>query len=168
MEHRIIQQSDGEILKHWLQYSVPYGEYGTVKMRLAEACGIPSHTLNNWLYHKVRVPEPAKKMINKVTLEVSGKEIYFHAEKTIRFGKCTATLNAEPGRAFVCIMGSTLPLKLADKIDEAEGLSVSGVYKDDVEMSTIEISHRRELVFLLQLVVAAIEEVFGEAVEIIE
>ena len=68
--------TESEKLRHWLDYSVPRGEYNKQKRRLVEACLVSASTFNNWLYGKCRIPFSAKRDINRVTLEVSGVEIF--------------------------------------------------------------------------------------------
>lgn len=76
MKKEINQLTDAEKLRHWLDYSVPRGEYNKQKRRLVEACLVSVSTFNNWLYGKCRIPYSAKRDINRVTLEVSGIEIF--------------------------------------------------------------------------------------------
>lgn len=76
MQNEIKHPTDAEILRHWLDYSVPRGEYNKQKNRLVQECLVTVSTFNNWLYGKCRIPDSAKRDINRVTLEVSGKEIF--------------------------------------------------------------------------------------------
>ena len=76
MQKEIKYLTDAEILRHWLDFSVPRGEYNKQKRRLVEVCLVSKSTFNNWLYGKCRIPESGKRDINRVTLEFSGKEIF--------------------------------------------------------------------------------------------
>lgn len=76
MQTEIKCRTDAEILRHWLDYSVPRGEYNKQKMRLVEECLVSASTFKNWLYGKCRIPEAGKRDINRVTLEYSGIEIF--------------------------------------------------------------------------------------------
>lgn len=76
MQNEIKHPTDAEILRHWLDYSVPRGDYNKQKSRLVVECLVPVSTFNNWLYGKCRIPDSGKRDINRVTLEVSGKEIF--------------------------------------------------------------------------------------------
>lgn len=80
MQTEIKQRTDAEILRHWLDYSVPRGEYNKQKSRLVEACLVSISTFNNWLYGKCRIPDSGKRDINRVTLEFSGVEIFSMAK----------------------------------------------------------------------------------------
>lgn len=72
--------TDAQILRHWLDYSVPRGEYNKVKRRIVEVCLVPVHTLNNWIYGACRIPESGKRDINRVAIEISGEEIFTVAQ----------------------------------------------------------------------------------------
>lgn len=68
--------TDAEKLRHWLDFSIPRGEYGKMKRHLAQECLVSDNTFKNWLYGQSRMPESAKRDINRVTMEYSGKEIF--------------------------------------------------------------------------------------------
>lgn len=76
MQTEIKHRTDAEILRHWLDYSVPRGEYNKQKKRLVEECLVSASTFKNWLYGKCRIPESGKRDINRVTLEYSGIKIF--------------------------------------------------------------------------------------------
>lgn len=76
MRSNIKCHTDAEKLRHWLDYSVSRGEYNKQKRRLVEECLVSVSTFNNWLYGKCRIPDSGKRDINRVTLEVSGEEIF--------------------------------------------------------------------------------------------
>lgn len=76
MKKEVNHLTDAEKLRHWLDYCVPRGEYNKQKARLVEACLVPVSTFNNWIYGKCRIPNSAKRDINRITLEVSGMEIF--------------------------------------------------------------------------------------------
>ena len=76
MQTEIKHLTDAEILRHWLDYSVPRGEYNKIKTRFVEECLVSVSTFKNWLYDKCRIPESGKRDINRVTLEYSGIEIF--------------------------------------------------------------------------------------------
>lgn len=76
MQNEIKHLTDAKILRHWLDYSVPRGEYNKLKKRLVEECLVSASTFKNWLYGKCRIPESGKRDINRVTLEYSGTEIF--------------------------------------------------------------------------------------------
>lgn len=68
--------TDAEKLRHWLDFSVPRGEYNNMKRRLVEECLISASTLKNWMYGQCRIPDSGKRDINRVTLDYSGVEIF--------------------------------------------------------------------------------------------
>lgn len=76
MQTEIKHLTDAEILRHWLDYSVPRGEYNKIKTRFVEECLVSVSIFKNWLYGKCRIPESGKRDINRVTLEYSGIEIF--------------------------------------------------------------------------------------------
>lgn len=76
MQSKIKHYSDAELLRHWLDFNVSRGDYNNVKRRLVEECLVTMATFNNWLYGRCRIPHPGKRDINRVTLELSGKEIF--------------------------------------------------------------------------------------------
>lgn len=76
MQHETKHLTDAEKLRHWLNFSVSRGEYNKQKSRLVEECLVSVSTFNNWLYGKCRIPDSGKRDINRVTLEVSGEEIF--------------------------------------------------------------------------------------------
>lgn len=75
MQNDVKHLTDAEKLRYWLD-SVPRGEYNKQKSRLVEECLVSASTFNNWLYGKCRIPDSGKRDINRVTLEVSGEEIF--------------------------------------------------------------------------------------------
>lgn len=75
MKTRLRQNAEGEILRQWLD-TIPRGQYNNVKDRLVSECLIQKHTLNNWIYGICRIPDAGKRDINRVTLEISGIEIF--------------------------------------------------------------------------------------------
>lgn len=68
--------TDGEKLRYWLDFSVCRGNFNDVVSRLVSACMVSPTTFNNWRYGKCRIPAAAKRDMNKVAVEVSGKEIF--------------------------------------------------------------------------------------------
>lgn len=74
-KNEINSLSDSEILRVWLK-TVPYGEYNAVKEMIVDECLIKRTTFHNWLYGKCRIPLSGKRDINRVTMKVSGIEIY--------------------------------------------------------------------------------------------
>lgn len=87
--------SDGEVLRHWLNFSVSRGDYNNVKRRLVEECLIKPHILNNWIYGLSRIPEAGKRDINRVTMEISGKEIFTVAKPEGSSGGVGGTSSGE-------------------------------------------------------------------------
>lgn len=75
MQNDVKHLTDAEKLRYWLD-SVSRGEYNKQKSRLVEECLVSASTFNNWLYGKCRIPDSGKRDINRVTLEVSGEEIF--------------------------------------------------------------------------------------------
>lgn len=96
MLNNIKHLTDAEKLRHWLD-SVPRGEYNNIKRRIVEVCIIPPYTLNNWLHGLCRIPNLAKREINRVTLEVSGIELFTIA-KPVKSPKACA--ENPPARLF--------------------------------------------------------------------
>lgn len=76
VKNEIKHRTDAEILRHWLDFSVPRGEYNKLKARLVDECLVSASTFKNWLYGKCRITEAGKRDINRVTLEYSGIEIF--------------------------------------------------------------------------------------------
>lgn len=74
-ERTAIARKDGKILRDWL-YEIPYREYRETVNTLVKVCGVPKYILDNWRNGRCRIPVLAKKAINEVSLDVSGKEIF--------------------------------------------------------------------------------------------
>jgi len=55
---------------------MPRREYNKHKAALVAVCAENRHKILNWIYGRCKVPNPAKKLINAYTLQVSGKEIF--------------------------------------------------------------------------------------------
>jgi hypothetical protein len=67
--------TDAKILHQWLE-TVPRGQYGAVKEELQKECLVSKAILNNWIYGNCRITDAGKRDINRVTLRVSGVEIF--------------------------------------------------------------------------------------------
>jgi hypothetical protein len=72
--------TDSEKLRNWLDFSVPRGEYNNIKARLVSECLVSVFTFNNWLYGKCRIPNAGKRDINRVTMEITGTEIFTNSQ----------------------------------------------------------------------------------------
>lgn len=73
MEKKVI--TDGEILRRWLG-KISLCEYNNVIDKMVRSCLVPRSTFRNWRYGACRIPMAAKRDINKVTLEITGEEIF--------------------------------------------------------------------------------------------
>ena len=82
-------------MRCWLD-TIPRGEYNNVKRKLVEACLVPMSTLKNWIYGNCRIREAGKRDINKVTLEVSGIELFKIAKPG---GNSEGVCGGSPGEA---------------------------------------------------------------------
>lgn len=67
---------ESAILRNWLNRSVSREAYPDVKKRLARECLVRSSSFHNWLYGYCNIPLAAKRDINRVTMEISGREIF--------------------------------------------------------------------------------------------
>lgn len=74
-----ILPEDAKILHDWMQ-NLPYKDYNKVRKQLLAECLIPSYTLSNWMNGNCKIRPAAKRDINRVTMAVSGKEIFTIAE----------------------------------------------------------------------------------------
>lgn len=68
-------QTPNDILRNWLN-SLPHKAYQKVKLRLAEECLVPMHTLNNWIYGKCVIRPASQRDINRVSIEITGNELF--------------------------------------------------------------------------------------------
>lgn len=75
MNRTIKSPTDAEILQRWLK-TIPYGEYNNTIKRLVDECLVSRSTFNNWRYGLSRIPASGKRDINRVSLEISGIELY--------------------------------------------------------------------------------------------
>lgn len=75
MRERILCE-DSIILREWLNNQVPRARYNEVKEKMVRACAVNSDKFNNCLYGKIRMPEHMKRDVNKVAVELTGKEIF--------------------------------------------------------------------------------------------
>lgn len=75
MENDKKMPTDAEKLRDFM-HSVPYGKYNNVRRRMVEACLVPVTTFNNWVFGRCRIPELAKREINTITVEITGREIF--------------------------------------------------------------------------------------------
>ena len=71
--------SDDEILRGWLE-SVPYRSYNKTRHLLVARCNVSRSTFDNWYYGRCRIPGSAKVLINSVTMQISGEEIFTIAQ----------------------------------------------------------------------------------------
>lgn len=69
------QLTDAEILHQWMQ-NLPYKNYNATRARLVSACMVPVDTFRNWMYGKSRIPMLAKREMNKIGVEITGKNIF--------------------------------------------------------------------------------------------
>lgn len=67
--------ADANILRGWLD-SIPFGQYNAVKWRIVDTCEVPMTTLNNWIYGTCRIPDERKIILNGISKEISGKELF--------------------------------------------------------------------------------------------
>lgn len=70
-----IYPTDTRILRAWME-TIPTGKYNEVKWRLVEVCLVPMTTVNNWMQGIQKISMAAKRDINSLAMEVSGKEIF--------------------------------------------------------------------------------------------
>ena len=75
MEQEIRPLTPNEILRGWLD-SLPRKDYNKTKHLLVDACLVPLHTVNNWVYGNCSIRPASQRDINRVSLQVSGKEIF--------------------------------------------------------------------------------------------
>lgn len=68
--------TDGEKLRYWLDFSVCRGNFNNVVSRLVSVCMVSTTTFNNWRYGRCRIPAAAKRDMNQVAVELTGKEIF--------------------------------------------------------------------------------------------
>ena len=82
MEEEKDTRRDVTTLRAWLD-TVPHGEYSNIRRRICEECFIKKSTLQAWIQAKVSIPMRARRDINRITMEVSGCELFVIQPKEI-------------------------------------------------------------------------------------
>lgn len=67
--------TDAQILRDYMD-SIPHGIYNKVRDLIVAHCMVPKHTFKNWMQGYCRIPNLCKREINRISLEVSGIEIF--------------------------------------------------------------------------------------------
>lgn len=81
-------------------------------------------------------------------------------KREIKFGGCSAVLSIGDHRAMLTTREKSLPVILADAINEAGDLDVIEVNRDDSDVTAIRITHDLNLGELLDIVCEAISRVY--------